>query len=156
MWLSIQFWNKRKQVIFLLFIRILTLFILIDCGTELVTIENLTYFKDTEVHYYKIYDNYVDEAEREFMHTQDSLSRLKQFCKWLNQNDSFSYENINMQGILLEKTSESVKSIQVNHTFFRYNAVEVVYIIISNCSKRKQIERKNSQSIVGLGCLTFR
>lgn len=124
MWLSIQFWNKRKQVIFLLFIRILTLFILIDCGTELVTIENLTYFKNAEVHYYKIYDNYVDEAEREFMHTQDSLSRLKQFCKWLNQNDSFSYENINMQGILLEKTSESVKSIQVNHTFFRYNAVE--------------------------------
>lgn len=125
MWLSIQFWNKRKQAFFLLFIRVLTLFVLINCGIELVTIENLTYFKDAEVHYYKIYDNYLGEVEKEFMHTQDSLSKLKQFCEWLYQNDSFSYENINMQGILLDKTSESVKSIQVNHVFFQFNLAEV-------------------------------
>lgn len=125
MWLLIRFWNKRKQAWFLLIIRILTLLILIDCSVEWFTIENNVYLKDTDVHYYKIYDNYLGEVEQEFMQTQDSLSKLKLFCEWLSCNDSFSYENINKQGILLDKTSESVNSIQVNQIFFQFNTVKV-------------------------------
>lgn len=121
--LSIKLWNSEKKSLYFFIIHITTLLIIIGCMNSIVTMDENTYLKNTNIQHYKLYDNFVGQTEKEFFQSQDSLMKLKDFYTWLSSNKSFKYVIMSAQGISIDGTDR--QSLQVNNVFFQHNNIKI-------------------------------
>lgn len=125
--LLIAIWMKDKNKLLLMIAMVLSYTILINCVAGMVTIDsNILLSDNKEQKYYKLYDNYVGEIEKELFQSQESLQKLKDLHLWLSDHESFSYEILNRQSIQISSgsiTEAAFESIQVNSSFFEHNNI---------------------------------
>ena len=123
--LILLFWRKRRNLFAIWLVQTFALYILLTCLSNLVTIASSPYLKNAKQNYYKLYDNFVGKAEKDFFYSQDSIEKIKKFCLWLYTNNSFDYEIINTQDLFISHTNKTLDSIQVNPKFFSLNNVKI-------------------------------
>lgn len=130
--------TTRKKLNLLLFFQATLVFILVCISFGLLeqTSLNVSDLKGAIKNVYKINDNFIGDAEKQFFAQPDNVDTLKSFYNWLSTNPNFDYiiankQNVEINSSILpsifevgydngQETPSILKSLQINNKFIEH------------------------------------